>query len=265
MKYIDQMGRSIEIKDRPNRIISLVPSITELLFDLGLGDYVVGVTKFCKYPEKVKRLPKIGGTKNFNMEVIDSLNPDLILGNKEENYKEGILELASKFPVWVSVVDNLETAFDMINKIGQVTGVTDKAIDLITQMRSRFSEINFSFNKTALYLIWRKPYMTVNNGTFISAMMDQCGLVNIVKGDLSYPQLDNVDLSDKPDLVLLSSEPYPFSEKHIPDIKELFPEATVLLVDGEMYSWFGSRILKAPEYFSKLYEKQRANIARKDY
>jgi len=242
---------------KPKRIISLVPSQTELLFDLGLEDETIGITKFCVHPEKWFRTKtRVGGTKSINIEKIRSLNPDLIIANKEENVKEQIEAASGIAPVWVSDIQNLEDALQMIKDIGQMTHKAPEAGAIIHEIDKAFQNININpnGNRTALYLIWHRPWMTIGKDTFIHAMLEKLHLKNAFEHLNRYPQLSDEDIrNSNASLVLLSSEPYPFKEKHIALIRELLPEATIQLVDGEMFSWYGSRLIKAPEYFTSLF------------
>ena len=249
----DQMGYKIQCPQDPQRIISLVPSQTELLFDLGLEDRIVGISKFCIHPkDKVKQYPKIGGTKKFNFEKIIDLKPDLIIGNKEENYQEGIEVLKKNYPVWVSDIVTLQDSIDMINRIGELTNTSIKADLLIDQINTKFESIQFKSFIKALYLIWQRPYMVAGVGTFIHEMLPYAGFENLIN-ETRYPELTDEEIKKyNPEYILLSSEPYPFQEKHIKTFQELCPQAKVILVDGEMFSWYGSRLRYAPEYFKNI-------------
>lgn len=249
--FTDQMGHSITLPQLPQRIVSLVPSQTELLFDLGLEDRIVGLTKFCIHPkEKVKQKTIIGGTKNFKQEVIDELQPDLIIGNKEENYEEGIAQLQGKYPVWMSDIYTLEDSLQMINQLGQLTGTEAKAEELTQGIAAGFGQLQpFQTTIPTAYFIWRGPYMAVGSDNFIDHMLQRCGFSNIFADQSRYPEVSPEQLqAAAPKLILLSSEPYPFQEKHFAEFQEICPEAKIKVVDGEMFSWYGSRLLKAPEY-----------------
>ena len=241
-----------------NKIISLVPSITLTLFDLGLEENITGRTKFCIHPkEKVAGIPTVGGTKKLNLEKIRSLKPDLIIANKEENEKEQIETLQKEFNVFVTDVKNIEDNYQMIAQLGELTGTSDKAKTIIETTKQNFDSIStfssrwLSGQMNTLYLIWRKPYMSIGHDTFIHSMLEKIGLKNIFAEQTRYPvisQLSTVDCQ----LVLLSSEPYPFSDKHITEIQEQLPDAKILLVDGEFFSWYGSKMQDAPAYFREL-------------
>ena len=246
------MNRRISLKKMPERIISLVPSQTELLADLGLDDRMVGVTKFCIHPVGFKqRKAIVGGTKNFDFDKIDGLKPDLIIGNKEENYEAGIERLIKKYPVWMSDIYNLEDALQMLQSIGEITGKQPKAQKMIKDITAAF-EKNFSYKGSAIYLIWQKPMITVGSLTFIDDMLSRVGFENLVTKE-RYPEISQTEILQlNPDFILLSSEPYPFQEKHVEEYQQLFPKATIKVVDGEMFSWYGSRLLKATTYFKAL-------------
>lgn len=250
----DQMGRQVAVPFPPQRIVSLVPSQTELLFDLGLGARVVGVTKFCIHPtEAHTKAAIIGGTKNFDFAKIDALKPDLIIGNKEENYPVGIEKLASKYPVWLSDISNLPEAVDMIRRVGFITGAKDRAAGLAAEIKATFETLAPSEIQSAAYFIWRKPYMAAATGTFIDDMLRRAGFWNVFADLNRYPEITAKQLAEaEPERIFLSSEPYPFSVKHLAEIQAICPAAKVELVDGELFSWYGSRLLKSAVYLQSL-------------
>lgn len=252
--FIDQTRNQVQVSFPPQRIISLVPSQTELLFDLGLGDRVVGITKFCIHPEEWRKTKTIiGGTKKFDFDVIRSLKPDLIIGNKEENYREGIEELQKHYPVWMSDIVTLDDACQMILQVGELTGTAEKAVVLEKRIKIDFDSIVKLKPLNTLYLIWKSPWMAAAPGTFINEMISMSGLQNCLNDKIRYPELTSDGIKKlNPELILLSSEPYPFKEKDIDELQQLCPNAKILLVDGEMFSWYGSRILKVVSYFKSL-------------
>jgi ABC-type Fe3+-hydroxamate transport system substrate-binding protein len=260
MMITDQMGHQVEIPLSPKRIISLVPSQTELLFDLGLDERVVGITKFCIHPrEKVKGKTIVGGTKNFHPDVIRDLQPDLIIGNKEENYAEGIRDLQQHYPVWMSDISNLEEALLMMEEIGKLTAASGQAAGLINTIRQEFQRLAPAVPIPAAYFIWKEPYMTIGQGTFIQDMLGKAGFANVFQGLSRYPEVGKAEIREaNPRVILLSSEPYPFREKHLQEFRDLCPQALVKLVDGEMFSWYGSRLRLAPAYFGQLRQEMAA-------
>jgi ABC-type Fe3+-hydroxamate transport system substrate-binding protein len=256
----DQTGHQVVLNTIPKRIVSLVPSQTELLFDLGLEENIVGITKFCIHPkEKCTLKTKIGGTKNFNIEKIKSLKPDLIIANKEENYKEGIEELRNYFPVYTSDVYNLSSALKMILEIADLTNKEKEGKSLTVKIKKAFNKLNKKKERklSAAYLIWNDPKMVAGNHNFIDAMLQMSGFKNIFSTKSErYPIIYTEDLvAKKPNIVMLSSEPYPFKEKHKTELKNILKNSTIEIVDGEMFSWYGSRLLKTPDYLVSLRNK----------
>lgn len=255
----DQMHRTIAVPAFPQRIISLVPSQTELLFDLGLGERVVGITKFCIKPTDWYRTkPRVGGTKKVALEKVRALRPDLIIGNKEENERSDIEALEKEFPVWMSDIEDLAGALDMIQQLGALSGTAQQAEKIAQEIQAGFAALRPQpHGYSAAYLIWRDPWMVAGPGTFINDMLQRCGLRNaFAHSQERYPVATPAELAAAdPDLVLLSSEPYPFTERHIPGVNLLLPGTPVHLVDGEPFSWYGSRLLHAPHYFAALLQQ----------
>ena len=247
-----------------SRIISLVPSQTELLFDLGLNQEVIGITKFCIHPEEwFRNKTRIGGTKNINIKMIESLSPDLIIANKEENSREQIQDLADTYNVWVTDVNDLKDALNMIDNMGKLTERVEAACVLALKIQTGFDDLKKKIFKErrlpAAYFIWKDPYMVAGCDTFINDMMQYCGLENIFSERKRYPEISLDQIKEKKcEVVLLSSEPYPFSQKHKEDIQRHFPNIKIELVDGEMFSWYGSRLMKSIDYFRSF--EQKLNI-----
>ncbi|WP_346771228.1 helical backbone metal receptor [Hymenobacter sp. YC55] len=251
----DQMNRRVAVPFPPKRIVSLVPSQTELLFDLGLGERVVGVTKFCIHPAEARKTAAVvGGTKNFDFEKIADLKPDLILGNKEENYREGIEQLAAQYPVWLSDIATLDEALDMIRRIGLITGRKEKADALATDIATSFALLKAAATPiTGAYFIWRKPYMVAAPSTFIDDLLHRAGFQNAFAHLSRYPEVTAEQLATvAPQQILLSSEPYSFGEKHIAEFQAICPSAQIRIVDGELFSWYGSRLRHSAAYLHEL-------------
>ncbi len=234
-------------KNYPKRIVSLVPSQTELLYDLGLGDRVVGISKFCVHPfEWFRSKEKVGGTKTILINNLRKLKPDLVIANKEENEREQIEEIAQFCPVHTTDVKNVQDALAMIIELGELTGTQAAAAELRTQIEQHLAAVKVDGPpKRAAYLIWRSPIMVAGGDTFVNDMLKHAGYVNIFADMTRYPSLSAAELAEaNPECILLSSEPYPFQEKHIAEFAEICPNATIRLVDGELYSWYGSRMLE---------------------
>jgi len=257
-EYKDQMNQIIRLSSTPRRIISLVPSQTELLYDLGLNDEVVGITKFCIHPKEwFKSKTRVGGTKEISLAKVSKLNPDLLIGNKEENEKENIESLKSQYPIWMSDIYTLQDALEMIEQIGILVDKSEKAIEISTTIKNSFEQFKIEISErftgnypSVLYLIWRNPYLSAGKNTFIDSILSECGFSNFITQE-RYPEI-NLDSIDSPDYIFLSSEPYPFKDKHINELSLIYPNSKILLVDGEMFSWYGSRLLKATAYFQDL-------------
>jgi len=266
--FIDQTGRKVILDKIPQRIVSLVPSQTELLYDLGLNAEVVGITKFCVHPEEwFHSKTRVGGTKQIKIDVIHQLKPDLIIANKEENVKEQVEELARHYPVWISDINSLPGAYAMIEQAGMLTDKINAAKVILDQIKANFSLLPTSGSRPltpdsrlhTAYLIWQNPYMTAGGDTFIHSMMEIAGFKNISGDKHRYPEISIEDLRTAAcQVLLLSSEPFPFKQKHIDELQPLLPGTKILLVDGEMFSWYGSRLLQAPAYFIKLQAKVNA-------
>jgi len=255
MIFTDQMGNKITLEKIPERIVSLVPSQSEFLWDIGLHKQLTGITKFCIHPaEMFTTISRIGGTKKLNIEKIRSLNPDIIIGNKEENEKEQIEILQKEFNVWMSDIYNLGDAFEMMNKLGKITGKKEAAASIAEIIKKSFNDLPSQSIGKAIYLIWKNPYISAGKNTFIDEMMKYCGFENAISEN-RYPELNEEKIREiNPEFILLSSEPYPFSEKHIAEFQKLCPHAKIIVVDGELFSWYGSRLQYAADYFLSLRE-----------
>ncbi len=256
MQYKDQLNRKIEIDKTPQRIISLVPSLTELLVDLGLEDRLVGITKFCIHPKHLKKQKTVvGGTKQIHLDKIKALKPDFILCNKEENTKEIVNQVEEITVTYVSNLNTIKDVLELIQKLGILLDCKQKADRInqqIQQKQKQFSAyIKDKKKKKIAYFIWANPYMVAGKNTFINALLKLNKFENIYKYLDRYPEIE-IEKIKEVDYILLSSEPYPFQEKH----KKIFTEyskAKIILVDGEYFSWYGSRLIQAFDYFKELH------------
>lgn len=262
IEYQDQIGNHHTFETPPKRIVSIVPSQTELLYELGLEDAIVGITKFCVHPIHFKATKKIvGGTKNVNFEKIKALQPDIIIANKEENTKEIVAELSQICPVIVTDIVTIEDNLQMILDFG-------KLFNRRTEAQKWHDKINFSYHdfkqfvkdkpsKKAAYFIWKNPYMVAGKDTYINTLLELNHFENIYATKGRYPEVElkRIRLEGDPDLVFLSSEPYPFKDEDAFEIGRFTHHAKTVFVDGEMFSWYGSRLLKAFEYFKILHNR----------
>jgi len=241
------------------RVVSLVPSVTATLHALGLDAQVVGITKFCVHPAGwLRQKEVVGGTKNLYPDRIARLQPDLIIANREENVAEQVLALAEHYPVWLTDVATLEQSNQMIRQLGQLTGTDRHAGLLVGQIEAAFASLSAQTNRgrcpSVLYFIWRKPWMVAGGDTFISDIITRAGFSNLMAAATRYPELSAQQLQQlTPDWVWLSSEPYPFAQHHIAELKLLMPQARFVLVNGEFFSWYGSQMLDAAPYLNQLY------------
>lgn len=252
----DHIGSTFSLGPTPHKIVSLVPSITELLFDLGLAQNIVGRTKFCIHPKDGFTNAKvIGGTKQIHIDQIKALDPDLVIANKEENVKEQVEALAEFTSTFTTVVKNKEDAIRMIKDLGEITGSSQMADDMIKAILANFVSHQPTPKIKMVYLIWQDPYMTVGGDTFISNYMEDFGFENCFKNHNRYPSIGLSEMKEaNPDYILLSSEPFPFKETHLKNISNQ-TGIPCILVDGSYCSWYGSRMLKSGEYLRHLSNK----------
>ena len=253
--YTDQLGNELRLAKKPQRIVSLVPSQSELLWDLGLREELVGITKFCVHPQQLfSSTLRVGGTKKLDMDKIRALAPDVIIGNKEENERAQIEVLQAEFPVWMSDIYTFEDIFGMIRSMGEIFDKQTIAANMILKLQTSLSCIKNYFVKQQLaYFIWNAPYMFAARNTFIDHVLTHVGFENALSAFDRYPSLDNKALqSVAPEICFLSSEPFPFKDKHVKALQKILPHTKILIVDGEVFSWYGSRLLHLEEYLNKL-------------
>lgn len=260
MITFDQLGLPFTLNKIPDRIVSLVPSITELLYDLGLGNKVVGRTKFCIYPDDGFPNAKIiGGTKNVHTSIVKGLNPDLVFANKEENVKEQVSEISTFCPCFTTVVTNTSEGLQMIADLGKITNSSHIAEELQKIFSASFNPKDHKPSIKMVYLIWKDPYMTIGGDTFISNFMNDFGFKNCLAKSTRYPEI-GVDemIQYAPDIIFLSSEPFPFKERHLEEIQQK-TGIKVQLIDGSYCSWYGSRMLKGAVYLRQIRNKLLEN------
>lgn len=255
MKLIDQLHRTLSLPHAPQRIISLVPSQTELLVDLGLEENLVGITKFCVHPVHLRKTKTIvGGTKEVKLERIKALKPDIILCNKEENTKKMVEELQEIAPVHVSDIIKIEDSFELMQQYARIFDKEAPVKAIIGSIKEKMGKLQEQLKhkpaKRIAYFIWKEPLMVAGKDTFVDELLKLNKLENVFQTS-RYPETSLQEIkAKKPDLLLLSSEPFPFAEKHKPYFSELNIE--IKLVDGEYFSWYGSRLVKAMDYFKAL-------------
>ena len=245
--FRDDVGREVEIAEPPRRIVSLVPSLTETLAAWGELDRVVGITKYCVHPkEELRQLPRVGGTKDPDLAAIEALRCDLVLANAEENRREDVDALARHMPVWVTYPRTLADAADMLERLGPALGCDDAARRSVNSIRDELARPEtISGGETAVYLIWREPYMTINADTYIHDVLARLGIVNLTAEESErYPEISAERIRElDPDWLLLPSEPYPFLERHVAEVAADtgLPADRIRLLPGEEYCWHGVR------------------------
>ena len=259
---IDDLGILHHFDKIPQRIVSLVPSQTELIVDLGLESKLVGITKFCVHPADLRKKKTIvGGTKKVDFDTIKKLLPDLIICNKEENTSEIVKNLRKVCKVWVTDIFTIEDNFKMIDDFGKILGCTPQAQELNLRLKKEVRDFVFFIKsnsiKKVVYFIWKNPIMVAGSHNFIDTLLQLNRFENVFASQSRYPEINFSAINEKIDLeyIFLSSEPYPFKEKDRLELAEIFPLTKVVLVDGEMFSWYGSRLLKAISYFKELQQK----------
>lgn len=260
--FFDQLNRELTLDGPPARIVSLVPSQTELLVDLGLKDQLLGITKFCVHPEGLrKEKTVVGGTKEVHLDRINQLQPDIILCNKEENTLQMVQDLEKIAPVHVSDVVSIDGAVELIEEYGEIFGTKAKASEITTKILAQSAAFEKSIlnrpTRKVAYFIWEDPYMVAGKDTFIDHLLQVNKFKNAFSEEASrYPEVTLEMLQENDvDLVLLSTEPFPFREKHKKNFQKEVKKAAVHIVDGEYFSWYGSRLILAFDYFRKLHEE----------
>jgi iron complex transport system substrate-binding protein len=244
------------------RIVSLCPSLTELVFDLGRGDELVGITDYCVHPsDKVGAIEKVGGTKSPSVERIAELRPDLVLLNEEENRVEDAQALsAAGVRTHASFPRDVRGTADMVRSIGEALERPREAEAIARDIEARAARVRADAagkrEVAFAYLIWRKPWMAVNHDTFAHALLAQAGGRNVFADSAErYPSIELADLARvRPDLVLLGTEPFPFQDRHIEELTLAtgIPRDRFRIADGEYLSWHGSRTPAGIDYAERL-------------
>ncbi len=254
----DSLNREIIYQYPPKRIISLVPSITELLYDLEVGEYIVATTDYCIYPEQARNTTKIGGTKTPDIDKIYRLKPDIVIAEKNENSKNRVLKIAEKFPVFVFDVRSFDDAINMIRTVGDLVGKKPLGRIISEKIMQKFIDYAIDFQqKTVFFPVWKNPYITISKDTFISSFLQLLNLRNIFENkEKAYPKITIEELkANCPDFIFLPDEPYSFTPEDAAELKALCPNSEIVFVKGEMFIWFGSRLLKAADYIKNLHQK----------
>ncbi|WP_042478518.1 ABC transporter substrate-binding protein [Bacillus ndiopicus] len=253
----DHIGRQVLCPNQPQRIISICPAITETLFALGAEELLVGCTKYCIFPKgQVEKFTKVGGTKQVDVDLIELLQPDLILAEKEENTEEIVTQLEKIASVFVAEVQSIEDGYRLIETLGMLTNKGNKATELVQASKAGFDSLPQQSLGRAAYAIWRKPYMVVGDTTYINDVLARLGFENpFAKMDGRYPSVSQEQFqAAQLDVLFLASEPFPYSEKHISEFQAFLPNTKIMLVDGEMF-WYGAKMIEAMTYLKELVEQ----------
>lgn len=256
--FTDSSGHRVDVPESPRRIVSLVPSVTETLFALGLQERLAGRTRYCDRPrQQVEKIPACGGTKNPDLEAIAALQPDLILVNTEENRLEDIEALRKIAPTYEDFPRTVAEGATLVRTLGQLTGSERKANEIAQSIEIEMAGVKslaarFGARRKAAYFIWKDPWMSINKDTYIHDMLTLAGLENVYADRKErYPETDFEELARlAPDIVLLSSEPYPFKLEHRNEFfeHEEIPAGRmgrIYVVDGTYFCWYGVRQLEA--------------------
>lgn len=236
----DTLGHVIQLQNF-RRIISLVPSWTEFICDIGSENSLVGRTSYCVEPSTISHLPSVGGTKNPDINLIDELEPDLIIGNKEENKVIDINNIrVMNIPVFMTSAINVADALDEMGKIEFLLIKSRKLTRKIEDDMSSIEPFLFSF----LYLVWYDPIMVAGHNTYISKLLEFHGGKNVIdpKQD-RYPKIKLADLANiEPDILILPDEPYEFTAKEITELENYMEGTRIMQIDGKTTSWYGTRM-----------------------
>ena len=253
MILTDDIKRTVNFLSPPATIVSLCPSVTETLCDLGLSEKIIGITDYCIHPKDiVKNINKVGGTKTVSITKVKTLKPEIIFAVKEENSKKTIKILSEIFPCYVFDINSFSDALKMINTLGEIFSKTKNATSLSENIVKAFSKIQVTKQHVDyLYFVWKNPWMVAGNNTYIESLLSKFYLKNIINKS-KYPKIELKNISSDPQIIFLPSEPYKFSKTDKMELQKVFPKSKILLVNGEMFSWYGSRMVKAAVYIEKL-------------
>lgn len=240
----DALGRTFHFDAPPQRVVSLVPSLTETLFDLGAGDSVVGITDFCIFPGDIDR-PRVGGTKNPRVDAIRELRPDLVHMNLEENLERHALLIESFAPVFVSEPKTVRDVASLIMTLGEIHGGRDRASERVAQIESEMASMParpFTF----ACAIWKDPWMWCGGDTYVSNLVACAGGRNVLENESRYPvrSPENVNA----EVIFLPDEPYVFTET---DARQ-FGSRVIGPFPGHLFTWHGTRTLEGLRFLRAL-------------
>jgi ABC-type Fe3+-hydroxamate transport system substrate-binding protein len=255
LTVVDALGQSLTVRERPERIVSLVPSLTEALFAFGLDGEIVGVTRFCVEPRRgVAGKTKVGGTSEVDVAKIEALRPDLVIASAEDNSREDVVQLIDHgWPVFVTLATSVESAIDLLRQLATVTGTTAVARPIIQEAKDALASVvaaGAGRERVRVFCpIWRNPYRTCGTATYMDDVLTVCGGRNVF-GDRQerYPRVELTEMAAlDPEVILLPSEPYRFTKRHKADFRAFADVSAVknghtFFIDGKMLAWYGPRI-----------------------
>jgi ABC-type Fe3+-hydroxamate transport system substrate-binding protein len=273
IQLVDDLGFRVEVETPPARIVSLVPSWTETLFALGLGDRVAGVTKFCVEPaDRVGAVRKVGGTKNPDLRAIFDLSPDLVIANAEENRREDVERMREKgLAVLTTYPRTVPGAVESLLKIGRAAGCETEADAMAREITRSVSEVEADLGVwsklrlRAFCPIWKKPWMAFNADTYAHDVLRMMGFNNVFgSAGERYPitTLDEA-IERRPDVVLLPDEPYEFGERDVDELRAELPSGLarrVLLINGRDLHWYGVHMVKGLKSLASRLARVRAAV-----
>lgn len=271
LTLVDALGRSLTVRQRPERIVSLVPSLTEALFAFGLEQEIVGVTRFCVEPRRgVAGKTKVGGTKALDVAKIEALEPDLVIASAEENSPGDVTQLFDHgCPVFVTMVTSVQSAIDLLRQLATITGTTAAARPIIQGAKKALTFVQATGaggERVRVFCpVWRNPYMTCSRGTYMDDVVTVCGGRNVFDERRErYPRVELAEMAAlDPQVILLPSEPYRFTKRHKADFRA-FADVTavknghIFLIDGRMLTWYGPRIAQSLSEVKRLLDIARA-------
>ena len=257
----DDLGDRVELNVPAARIVSLVPSITETLFELGAGGQVAGVTDYCIHPAAaVAQILKVGGTKGFSLDRVVGLEPDLVIANKEENRKPEVEALRRECPVFVTDPRTVEQAMKTVLDLGMLTGRAVEASTMAADCESRLSGVypaTLARPFRTVCFVWRDPWMAVGSDTYVGDLLDTFGFKNIFASeDGRYPQTSLEAVLDRgPEVIMLPDEPFEFGSGDVGEIEAFFAErgapVKIFAMDGTLLTWFGYRTALGVDYLQR--------------
>lgn len=252
---VDATGVEHDTARPPERIVSLVPSLTETLFDLGLGDRVVGVTDFCIFPHDIPQsIPRLGGTKNPDLDSLEELAPDLVHMNVEENLPRHARRIAKRSRVFASEPRSVDDVCRLMRQLGSIHAVEGRASewsDRIESMRASATGSSFSF----VCAIWKDPWMWCGGDTYVSGLVETTGGRNLLHERERYPRIELEEIVEmRPDRIFLPDEPYVFNESDASRIQAIALSGTRVIgpFPGHLFTWHGTRTVKGLEFLDSL-------------